>query len=97
MKYSWYTPASGDKHPSEGVTEPDPDKAGAHTWLKAPRYDGLPYELGPLARMWINGDYTNGISAMDRIVARALETKKIADAMDGWLNRTDAGGRRRSR
>ena len=41
---------------------------------------------GPLARMWINGDYTNGISMLDRIVARALETKKIADAMDGWLD-----------
>jgi len=91
VKYSWYTSASGGKHPSEGVTEPDPDKAGAHTWLKAPRYNGQPYELGPLARMWINGDYTNGISAMDRIVARALETKKIADAMDGWLNQLTPG------
>jgi hydrogenase large subunit len=36
--------------------------------------------------MWVNGDYRNGVSAMDRLVARALETKKVADAMDGWLN-----------
>ena len=86
VKHAWYTPASGNKHPAVGVTEPDADKAGAYSWLKAPRYASAPYELGPLARMWISGDYTHGISALDRIVARALETKKIADAMDGWLN-----------
>jgi hydrogenase large subunit len=28
---------------------------------------------------------------MDRIVARALEAKKIADAMDGWLDQLVAG------
>jgi hydrogenase large subunit len=42
--------------------------------------------------MWINGDYTGGVSAMDRIAARAYETKKIADAMDGWLNTLAVGG-----
>jgi hydrogenase large subunit len=36
--------------------------------------------------MWINGNYTNGISVLDRLAARALEAKKIADAMVGWLN-----------
>ncbi len=52
----------------------------------------LVHEVGPLARMWVNGDYRNGISAMDRIVARVLETKKIGDAMDQWLNQLVAGG-----
>jgi hydrogenase large subunit len=89
--YSWYTPASGGMNPAQGVTEPDADKPGAYTWLKAPRYENVPYELGPLARMKINGDYTGGISAMDRIVARALETKKIADAMNGWLDQLVPG------
>ena len=68
------------------MTQPNPDKAGAYSWLKAPRYANKPHEVGPLARMWVNGDYTHGISAMDRIQARAAETKKIADAMDGWLD-----------
>ena len=86
VTYSWYTAASGNKHPAQGLTEPDPDKPGAYTWLKAPRYANQAHELGPLARMWVNGVYTNGISAMDRIVARAQETKLIADAMDGWLD-----------
>jgi hydrogenase large subunit len=74
VTYSWYTPASGNLHPSEGVTEPDATKPGAYSWQKAPRYADLPHELGPLARMWVNGEYTNGISMMDRIVARAEET-----------------------
>jgi hydrogenase large subunit len=91
VQYSWYTPECGGKNPAEGLTEPDADKAGAYSWLKAPRYEDQPYELGPLARMSICGDYTHGISAMDRIVARALETKKIADAMDGWLDELEAG------
>jgi len=91
VKYAWFTPASGDLNPADGLTEPNPDKDGAYSWLKAPRYADKPHEAGPLARMWVNGDYTHGISAMDRIVARALESKKIADAMDGWLDQLVPG------
>ena len=86
VKYAWYTPASGNKNPAEGVTEPDADKPDAYSWLKAPRYADKAHELGPLARLWVNGAYTHGISALDRIVARAHEAKLIADAMDGWLD-----------
>lgn len=92
VSHSWYTANSGNRTPASGVTEPDAEKAGAYSWIKAPRYQGLVHEVGPLARMWVNGDYRYGISAMDRIVARALETEKIADAMDGWLNELVPGG-----
>ncbi len=91
VSHGWYTPASGGVNPAQGVTEPDPDKFGAYTWLKAPRYAGKAHEAGPLARMWIAGEYTRGVSALDRLVARALETKKIADAMDGWLDQLRPG------
>ena len=91
VTHSWFTPVCGDRHPSEGVTEPDADKQGAYSFIKAPRYDGAVYELGPLARMWVNGDYRNGISAIHRIEARALEAKKIADAMVGWLGQLQVG------
>jgi len=50
------------------------------------RYLGQVHEVGALARMWVNGDYRSGISVLDRTAARALETKKIADAMADWLN-----------
>jgi Ni,Fe-hydrogenase I large subunit len=51
--FSWF--ASSDRlHPSRGETRPDPKKAGAYSWLKAPRYKGLPMEVGPLARILVN-------------------------------------------
>ena len=42
--------------------------------------------MGPLARMWVNGDYREGISVIDRVAARALEAQKVANAMVGWLD-----------
>jgi hydrogenase large subunit len=88
---SWFTEDSGNLDPSVGVTKPSPDKPGAYSWVKSPRYQETVYEAGPLARMWVNGNYRRGISAMDRIVARSLEAKKVADAMDGWLNELTIG------
>lgn len=85
IKYAWYTEAGGNQSPAQGVTVPDAGKPAAYTWLKAPRYADKVHELGPLARMWVNGRYTNGVSALDRITARALEAKLIADAMNNWL------------
>lgn len=82
---SWYT-QTGGANPASATTTPDAAKPGAYSWIKAPRIAGKPHETGPLARMWINGDYTRGISVLDRHAARALECKKVADAMDGWLN-----------
>jgi len=91
IKYAWYTDASGTHNPAQGVTVPDAEKPAAYSWLKAPRYADKAHELGPLARMWVNNQYTNGVSALDRIAARALETKLIADAMDGWLDQLTPG------
>lgn len=47
---SWYDSPS-HLHPGKGETKPNPVKPGAYSWLKAPRYDGQVYEVGPLARM----------------------------------------------
>ncbi len=91
VKYSKYTANSGGLNPADGVTKPDAEKAAAYSWIKAPRYLDKVHELGPLARMWVNGDYTEGISVLDRLAARALETKKVADAMDGWLDEIELG------
>jgi len=86
VKYSWYADPSQNLTPSSGETHPEYPKTGAYSWLKAPRLHGLPCEAGPLARMWINGDYKGGISIMDRHVARAQEALKIAGAMRTWLD-----------
>ena len=85
VKYSWYNDADENKPPTTADTQAQYPKGVAYSWLKAPRYNGAPCEVGPLARMTVNGDYNNGVSALDRHAARARETLKIALAMRGWL------------
>jgi len=88
--HSWYSSPSGI-NPASETTTPSFGKSGAYTWLKAPRYNGTPYEAGSLARTWISGDYRNGVSVMDRHMARYTETAKIAANMQTWLNQIVAG------
>jgi hydrogenase large subunit len=90
---SWYDNSTNNLSPQKGstITVDPATKPAAYSWLKAPRYKNLPCEAGPLARMWVNGDYRQGISVMDRHMARALETQKVANAMLGWLDQITEG------
>ena len=49
VESSWYKGA--EAHPWENSTHPDPQKAGGYSWVKAPRYRGEAYEVGPAARV----------------------------------------------
>ena len=86
VSHSWYEYSNGEaKHPYEGETNPkytgpkppydhlDVDKK--YSWLKTPRYDGKPMEVGPLARM---------------VVGYASGQKDIKDAIDGVLKKLNA-------
>jgi hydrogenase large subunit len=66
VAHSWFTYSDGDravKHPLDGETNPkytgpNPpyeflETDQKYSWVKAPRYDGMPMEVGPLARMLI--------------------------------------------
>lgn len=75
VKHSWYK-SQTNLYPGEGRTDPDPAKADAYTWLKAPRYDGQPQEVGPLARM---------------VVAYVAGDPAVKTAVDGLLARFGAG------
>ena len=73
IRHSWY---EGDKarHPYEGETKPKFTKIGdtdRYSWLKAPRYDGLVIETGPLASM---------------VVAYAQGHKETKETIDFVLN-----------
>lgn len=91
---AWYDNATNNLNPSKGQTVPvDPaTKMAAYSWMKAPRYANKSCEAGPLARMWVNGEYRKGVSVMDRHMARALETQKIANAMLSWTSQLTVGG-----
>lgn len=65
---------------------PDRNKENAYSWITSPRYNGYALEGGSLARMTINGYYNNGISSMDRIMTRVLETIKIAESIELLIN-----------
>ncbi|MEK7409443.1 MAG: nickel-dependent hydrogenase large subunit [Acidobacteriota bacterium] len=82
---SWYAPQTDDLNPAAGETIPVYPKNGAYSWLKAPRYQQVPYEVGALARMRVSGYYQGGESVLDRHRARALEALRIADALGGWV------------
>jgi ferredoxin hydrogenase large subunit/hydrogenase large subunit len=69
VKYSRFKD-TGPLHPSRGVTEPDPEKKNAYTWVKAPRYRNKPFEVGPLARVAIN--YEKGSKAVRPLVDRMM-------------------------
>jgi Ni,Fe-hydrogenase I large subunit len=71
-------------HPSQGQTEPSVDKQGAYSWIKAPRYNGKPMEVGPLARMMVG--YVSGSADIRRevdalLAATGLTLAKLPSAI----------------
>lgn len=91
VSQAWYADSTNNLNPAMGQTVPQNPKGAAYSWIKAPRYNGAPYECGPLARMWVNGEYRKGISVMDRHRARAYEALKIAKAMQTWVSQIQIG------
>jgi hydrogenase large subunit len=52
---SWYRQSTPESVLGEQTPFPDMSSSPAYTWTKAPRYDGLVCESGPLAREYISG------------------------------------------
>jgi len=70
-----YYKGGGPKHPYEGETVPahgkwDPD--GKYSWVKAPRFDGKPMQVGPLAQMLVG--YAQGHERIKFWVDKVLTT-----------------------
>lgn len=90
VTHAWYQDDQA-RYPGEAATVPDRGKDTAYTWVKAPRYQGLPLENGPLARGWVNGYYRRGVSVMDRLVARAQEAVQLCRLAADWLQQVMPG------
>ncbi|HEX7025262.1 MAG TPA: nickel-dependent hydrogenase large subunit [Gemmatimonadales bacterium] len=101
---SWYQYSGGDAvglHPWEGETKPvytgpkppydylqGLDK---YTWMKAPRYEGKPMQVGPLARMLVA--YGSGHAEAKELVGTALAKLDVGPAaLFSTLGRTAARG-----
>ncbi len=86
VKHSWYADDAGALHPSEGTTEPVPGKEGAYSWLKAPRYDGQPCEVGPAARAMVACMGKGGM-VKDAVEALCSRAGLAAGALNSTLGR----------
>ncbi|RLC93813.1 MAG: nickel-dependent hydrogenase large subunit [Chloroflexi bacterium] len=76
VKHSWYDESTSGRHPTSGETKPHINKNGGYSWIKAPRYDGKVFEVGPLARMMVS--YANGNAEAKALVDSVLEHFKAS-------------------
>jgi [NiFe] hydrogenase large subunit/hydrogenase large subunit len=104
VKHSWYEYAGGDDkglHPSHGETKPTytgptpPYERlvveGKYSWLKAPRYDGEPMEVGPLSRMLVA--FVSGHPRVSDLVGTVLKKLSVGpEALFSTLGRVAARG-----
>ena len=94
VAHSWFEDYERGKHPFDGETRPYASgrEGKKYSWAKAPRYDGLPAETGPLAEMIIAGNplFTDlvgadGPNVFVRELARLVRPAELMPAMDQWL------------
>ncbi|OIP92069.1 MAG: hydrogenase 2 large subunit [Syntrophobacteraceae bacterium CG2_30_61_12] len=91
VKHSWY---EGDqaKNPAQGETRPaftKMDTNDRYSWMKAPRYNGEPMEVGPLARVLVA--YGKGHGPTKKAVDGVLKKLNIpVTALFSTLGRTAA-------
>ena len=101
---SWYEYSGGDSaglHPYEGETKakytgpPTPwtylQGEKKYTWMKAPRYDGQPMQVGPLSRMLVG--FASGHKEIQDMVKAVLDKLQVGPAvLFSTLGRTAARG-----
>lgn len=89
---SFYEKTSGGLHPTKGATQPVAptyDVENQYTWSKAPRYDGLPMEVGGLSRLIVA--YLRGVPRVKELIDGTLEALGAAgkpDVLVSTLGRT---------
>ena len=102
VSHSWYDFSSGKnsgQHPYDGETElnysgPKPpykqlDVDKSYSWIKSPRWKGMPMEVGPLARVLVL--HAKGHEQTRELVAMTLKTLDVpVEALFSTLGRTAA-------
>jgi uptake hydrogenase large subunit len=90
--HAWLAQPREPLHPLHGLTRPEPDKAGAYTWNKAPRLDGEVVETGAIARQLASGHplvhdavARHGGTVFTRVLARMVELARVLPMMEDWL------------
>ena len=96
VAFSWFDSEQSDAHPADSDAVPAPEKSGAYSWSKAPRYGGRSVEVGPMARMVVDGDPLArdllakvGPSVFARVLLRLHEIARLTSSLDEWLGQID--------
>ena len=101
VAYSWFVDYEGGRHPFDSETVPYATglEGKKYSWAKAPRYQGLPAETGPLAQSLIAGDplfqdlvQTGGSHVLVRELARLTRPARLIPAMEAWIMETTPEG-----
>ncbi len=100
VTHSWYEAHGSSTHPAQQRSVPAPAKEEAYSWSKAPRYQGSTAEVGPMARMLIDGDPLAvdlvdrlGPSVFTRVLLRLHEMVRLVAEMRRWLPLIDPKAR----
>lgn len=102
VAHSWYDYSTGKSsglHPYRGETQlhytgPKPpyehvDSQGSYSWLKTPRWNGHPMEVGPLARVLML--YASGDEATKELATKALGQLQLpVESLFSTMGRTAA-------
>jgi len=94
VRYSWFQPYTGGRHPFQGKTIPDyQPHSDRYTWCKAPRYQNKVVQTGPLADALIDGEplirslyQEEGGNAWLRQFARLHRTARLLHKMRETLH-----------
>jgi [NiFe] hydrogenase large subunit/hydrogenase large subunit len=106
VAHSWYSYQQGDGvalHPFQGETAPNytgptppyerlnTEADSKYSWLKSPRYDDQPMEVGPLARMLVA--FVSGHARVKELVGAVLKQLNVGpEALFSTLGRVAARG-----
>ncbi|MGE0084590.1 MAG: nickel-dependent hydrogenase large subunit [Desulfococcaceae bacterium] len=91
---SWFRDRDTGLHPFDGITVPyaTGSEGEKYSWAKAPRYEGLPAETGPLAELLIARHplFTDlvrekGPSVFVRQMARIIRPSLLLPVLDQWM------------
>ena len=98
VTHAWYT-GRGPQHPFQGETEPDYTDfvdEGKYSWVKAPRFNGRPMQVGPVANVLVG--YAKGheptrkwtddaLARVERIAGQPIALEKLQSTMGRYLCR----------
>jgi hydrogenase large subunit len=98
VTHAWYR-GRGAQHPWQGETDPDYTDFvddGKYTWVKAPRFNGAPMQVGPVANVLVG--YTQGhaltrkwtddaLGRVSKVAGRPVSVDELQSTMGRYLAR----------